>query len=687
MRKSLMLGWSLALFVGVFGLAAHAQPGIAGDRPNAVPDEVLVKFSPGIAEHVITQVHGRVGGKALRKFPHVGWQQVKLPPGMTVDRAVGRYRLMAEVAAVEPDYIYYASLTPNDSRYSSQWGLRKIQAPEAWNTTTGSAGVVVGVLDTGVSYTHQDLQNNIWRNPGEVAGNGIDDDGNGYVDDVYGWNFRGGNANPLDDNGHGSHVAGIIGAVGNNGLGVSGVNWSVKIMALKFLGSDGSGSTSGAVSAYNYAIAMKKRGVNIRVMNNSWGGAGYSQALKDAIDAAGNAGILSASAAGNGNSSGIGYSIDSTPQYPASYTSPSVIAVAASDSNDNPAKFTNFGTTSVDLAAPGVSVLSTLRGASSYGYMSGTSMATPFVSGAAALLAAKNPVIFIADIKSTLLSNVDRLTQWTGKVAAGGRLNLAKAIQSLGGTTPPPPVTTYQPDMLIRTSAGSLYIGDNIYGAGSIASVSQSIIAGGTAIYPLAVQNDGSGSDSFVINGTAGGSGWTVRYYNATSGGAEITSQVTGAGWSTGAMAAGATLQFRAEVVPASTVAGGSSYTIAGTAKSAGDATRTDTVRGVTTVQSSTTTTPITSVSLTANPLSPQYTNTAVTLMASAVGGPAEYKFIIGRRMIWYVTWTTLQDYSTSSAATWRPTAAGSYQVRVYARAVGSTASYQKYTTISYTIR
>ncbi|HEY3417913.1 MAG TPA: hypothetical protein VGM23_13605, partial [Armatimonadota bacterium] len=310
----------------------------------------------------------------------------------------------------------------------------------------------------------------------------------------------------------------------------------------------------------------------------------------------------------------------------------------------------------------------------------------PFVSGAAALLASQNPALLVADIKSTLMNTVDKLTQWSGKVASGGRMNLARAMQSIGGVvSPPPPTTTYQPDMQIRTQASSTYAGGNVYGFSQ--SVSQSVTAGSAAIYQLALQNDGSGSDTITVTGPSGGAGWTVRYYNATAGGADITSQVTGAGWSTGVMAAGATLQFRAEVVPASTVAGGSSYTVSVAAKSAGDTTRSDAVQGVTSVTSAPTSTPVTAVSLTTSPITPQPINTAITLTATAVGGPAQYQFSIGRNMVWYTSWTTLQNYSTSPTAVWKPTATGNYQVRVYARTVGNTASYQASKIISYTIK
>ena len=222
-----------------------------------------------------------------------------------------------------------------------------------------SANVLVGVIDTGVDYNHPDLAANIWTNPGEIAGNGIDDDGNGYIDDVHGYDFVNNDGDPMDDNGHGTHFSGTIGGVGNNGIGVAGVNWNVKIMALKFLDSGGSGSTANAVAGVQYATMM-----GVDVTSNSWGGGGFSQALYDAIDAAGAANIAFVAAAGNN-----GANNDTSPAYPAAYDLPNIISVAATDDNDELASFSNYGAASVDLGAPGVDILSTLPG-NQYGLLS-----------------------------------------------------------------------------------------------------------------------------------------------------------------------------------------------------------------------------------------------------------------------------------------------------------------------------
>jgi subtilisin family serine protease len=331
------------------------------------------------------------------------------------------------VRFAEPDYELTADVIPNDPSFSQLWGMTKIGAPTAWDTQTGSASVVVGVIDTGVAYNHPDLASQMWTNPGEI-GNGVDDDGNGYVDDVHGINCINGSGDPNDDNDHGTHVAGTIGAAGNNGVGVVGVNWDVSIMALKFLNRRGSGYTSDAIECLDYATRM-----GVSVTNNSWGGGGFSQALYDAINRARTAGDLFMAAAGNS-----GENTDSSPHYPSSYNLDNIISVAATSSSDILASWSNYGSTSVDLAAPGVSILSTVK-SGGYSSFSGTSMATPHVAGAAALLWAQDPTLAAAQVRSTIFNTVDPLASLAGKVVTGGRLNLAAAIASLGPPPPPPP--------------------------------------------------------------------------------------------------------------------------------------------------------------------------------------------------------------------------------------------------------
>jgi subtilisin family serine protease len=312
-----------------------------------------------------------------------------------------------------------------------------IDAPEAWDITRGNGTTVVGVIDSGVDYTHPDLASNIWINSGEVAGDNVDNDGNGYVDDVRGWDFANNDNNAMDDNGHGTHVSGTIAATQNNGVGVAGVA-SAKIMPLKFLGADGNGSTSAAIAAINYATKMRRDyKVDLRVLNNSWGGGGFSQALYDAVKASGDQGILFAAAAGNGGADQVGDDNDLYAQYPANYNLANIISIAATDTNDVRGSFSNYGATSVDLAAPGVDVLSTYPGGQ-YAYMSGTSMATPHVSGAAALAFSASPTATVAQVKAAILNGVDLVAAMSGKSVTGGRLNAQRMLQTLTAPAPAP---------------------------------------------------------------------------------------------------------------------------------------------------------------------------------------------------------------------------------------------------------
>jgi subtilisin family serine protease len=349
------------------------------------------------------------------------------------------------IAYIDTDYEVSIDETPNDPRLYELWGLDNIgqtggtldadiDAPEAWDIQTGSSNVVIAVIDTGVEYSHVDLSGNMWTNPGEIAGNGVDDDNNGYVDDVYGWDFYNHDNDPMDDHSHGTHCAGTIAALGNNGIGVVGVNWEAKVMALKFLSASGSGDTSDAVSAVEYAIMMKlDYGTPIIALSNSWGGGGFSQAMKDAIEAADTAGILFVAAAGND----YGSDNDVIPYYPASYDVSNVISVAATDHNDNLASFSNFGASTVDLGAPGVNILSTVL-SNGYGSKSGTSMATPHVSGVAGLIKAQFPGLTSSEIKARLLGAVNPVSSLQGITVTGGRLNALNALEE--DTVPPTPV-------------------------------------------------------------------------------------------------------------------------------------------------------------------------------------------------------------------------------------------------------
>ena len=413
--------------------------------------DVEVHADSWIARTSATQV-GQLGLAA-------GWQAESLgegffalsTPGAGVADVAGWAAGSPLVSYVEPDFVIAPAAIPNDPSFGSLWGLHNtgqsggvadadIDAPEAWDTTTGSRSVVIAVIDTGVDYTHRDLAANAWRNPGEIAGDGLDNDGNGFADDVFGWDFANRDADPMDDNGHGTHVSGTIGAVGGNGTGVVGVNWQVSIMALKFLSGTGSGSTSGAIGAINYATRMRRDfGVNVVATNNSWGGGGFSASLSDAIAAGGRAGILFVAAAGND-----GTDNDVTPQYPSNYVDDAVISVAAIDRSNRLASFSNFGATSVDLAAPGGSILSTLPG-NRYGSYSGTSMATPHVAGIVGLLAAANPAATGAEIRTAILSTTTPVAALAGRMTTGGLVNAAAAVAAILPVTPvdpgTPPVT------------------------------------------------------------------------------------------------------------------------------------------------------------------------------------------------------------------------------------------------------
>jgi len=427
MLKAVRFVFYFALLFSLSSQSALAQKG----EKSYVEGELLVKFKNGTASAKTRQANAEIGASVIEEFPDLGWQRVKIPANLSTNQTISLYKTNAEVETAQPNFYYHLLVAPNDTRFSDLYGMEKISALEAWNLTTGSANTVVAIIDTGVNYNHEDLGANMWTNPGEINANGIDDDSNGFVDDHYGYDFFYNDSDPFDENGHGTHTAGTVGAVGNNALGVVGVNWNVRLMAIKIYSPNGNDSTSAMlVNAYNYVRMMKNRGVNIRVTNNSYGGCNeacnYDQATKDALDALGNAGILNVFAAGNDNTN-----LETTPFYPASYSSPSILSVAASTSTDTRAGFSNYGGLSVDLAAPGQGILSTYNNSnSSYASLSGTSMASPHAAGAAALLYSYNPNLSVASLKATLMNTVDPLAQWNGVVKTGGRLNVFRALQN-----------------------------------------------------------------------------------------------------------------------------------------------------------------------------------------------------------------------------------------------------------------
>jgi subtilisin family serine protease len=322
---------------------------------------------------------------------------------------------------------------PNDPQFAEQWALNNlgqnggkeradIDALKAWLKTQGSEEVVVAVLDTGVDYTHADLVSNMWTRPDNLPQ--YVDTELGSFNDQHGFNAEDNATDPMDENGHGTHCAGVIGAEGNNDEGIAGINWNVQIMPLKFLGRGGFGSTKNAIESINYAVDRKQKGVNVRVISASWGSTLYSNALEDSIRAAGEAGILFVAAAGNASTDN-----DKRPHYPSNYDLPNVVSVAALDRNDNLASFSNFGAKTVHVAAPGKDILSTWIN-DSYREASGTSMATPHVSGVSALILASEPGLSMDKLRDRLLRSVDKIDALSGKVSSGGRLNAAKALGS-----------------------------------------------------------------------------------------------------------------------------------------------------------------------------------------------------------------------------------------------------------------
>ena len=402
------------------------------------PYVILVKFKPGFAESDKAIVRSQVGGIRLDKIPSVpGLESIstQIDPKVAADQ-ISR---MPWVEYAEPDYTVHASVIPNDPSFGSLWGMNNtgqsggvpnadIDAPEAWDIFTGSSNTVVAVIDTGIQRTHPDLAANMWTNPNEITGNGIDDDNNGRIDDTNGWDFVNGDNDPMDDNGHGTHCAGTIGGVGNNGAGVAGVNWNVKLVALKFLSSGGSGSTSNAVLAVDYC-----RRTGIKISNNSWGGGGFSQSLYDAINNASSIGHIFVAAAGNNGSNN-----DSAAFYPANYNLNNLIAVASIDRYGNRSSFSNYGATTVDLGAPGSSIVSTVP-TDGYATYSGTSMATPHVTGAIALLWGFKPNWTWQQVKDGILSTVRPSTAMNGITVTGGVLNVRNALvaASAGQNTAP----------------------------------------------------------------------------------------------------------------------------------------------------------------------------------------------------------------------------------------------------------
>jgi subtilisin family serine protease len=458
----------LVLSAGIAEAAAYegrsAFP--AQDGKPFAEDQIIVKLEDGATQADLDILNRRNDARTEEDLPRSDLNVVELPGDLQVREAVQRYEGSPDVEYAEPDFLLQPTVSPNDTYFSRLYGLNNtghtgaivdadIDAKAAWNITSGSPTTLVAVIDEGVDIRHPDLKNNIWVNLDEVPANGIDDDGNGYIDDVHGYDFANNDASvydAADGDDHGTHVAGTIAAQGNNGIGVAGVDWRASILVCKFMGPNG-GYTSDAIEALNYAVVN-----GAKISNNSWAGGGRSQALQDAIARADAAGHLFVAAAGNNGSNN-----DTTPSYPASYTNPNIISVAATDDRDALASFSNFGATTVDLAAPGVNILSTLP-SNRYGIYSGTSMATPHVAGVAALIKSQHPTLSDEQLKAQILQFAEPKNSLQGKVATSGRLNAYASlaqIVALDSTDPTVTSTKPSPRTLDRTPTITAIVRDD----------------------------------------------------------------------------------------------------------------------------------------------------------------------------------------------------------------------------------
>jgi subtilisin family serine protease len=361
---------------------------------------------------------------------------IQIPEKESVIHALKRLRNFKSIDIVEPNYIRHAKFLPNDPLFDNQYYLQTIQSQQAWDITSGSSSILIAVIDSGIDYNHEDILNNIWKNlnedwsNGSPGHNGIDDDGDGYVDNYYGINTIDNSGNTMDILGHGTHVAGIIGAVGNNGIGIAGINFNVSMMPLKIIDDEGNGTVAEEIEAIEYA-----RKNNVRIMNMSFGGYDYSEIEKSVIESSTD--ILFIASAGNEKNNN-----DSNPLYPASYAASNMISVAATDANDNLASFSNFGIRSVDIAAPGVNILSTFPG-DSYESLSGTSMSAPVVTGVAGLILTSNSGLTPVQVKDRILRTSDQVQGLHDKILTGGRIN---AYQSLVTVIEGPHIYRIYPD-------------------------------------------------------------------------------------------------------------------------------------------------------------------------------------------------------------------------------------------------
>lgn len=731
---------AVAALVLAFGVPAVTQSlfvargvTLIGGR-EAAAGEVLVKLRPtvrvpsGYVESIVgaarTEALGRSGVSLVRAS------------GLTTAELMRRYRADPHVEYVEPNWVLKAAVLPNDPSIGALWGLfntgsnsyggvgragADIDAPSAWNITTGARNAVIGVIDTGINYSHPDLAANVWSAPSQfsvtIAGQTIT-----CAAGTHGFNAITRTCNPMDDAAtpHGTHVAGTIGAVGNNGIGVVGVNWVASMMGLKFLDANGSGYTSNAIYAIEFAIQAKAAfaatsGANVRILSNSWGGGGYSQALADEISAANTANMLFVVAAGNSRSNN-----DATPSYPSSYPIANVLSVAATDNQDALASFSSYGATSVHLAAPGVSVWSTGTG-SAYLGLSGTSMATPHVSGAAALLLANCPSATTAQLKSYLLGSVDLVPALTGVTTTGGRLNVARALQAC--TTPvvsniavsvdkvaPQAPGTSMTFTATATGGQAPYTWRWFVWDGATWTALTSYSASNTLTWTPAVANanyqvqarvrsawnagtyEALGTVAFPIRPMVSSVGVSSALAAPQPPNTPITFTATASGgqapyqyrW---AIFDGATWVAVTNWVTGNTFtwtpsASNAAYRVQARARSSGNSGNMEAAGTVDFPIAPR----VTSVSMSADKVAPQLPNTPITFTATANGGaaPVQYGWFL-----WNGTsWSMLADYSTSNRYVWTPTAGNtSYQVQVRTRSAGNLVAVEAVGTVSFPIQ
>ncbi|MES2504841.1 MAG: S8 family peptidase [Myxococcota bacterium] len=407
-------------------------------------ERIIVRFKQGITPFASDEIHRNLGIKSAKKLSNINSIEVlELPSDISAQNAVKLYKMNPNILYAEPDYhirvdpVEGATLTRSEVQYAKQWALQNdgqkvgkyvgiqdadINAPESWELTKGDKDVVVGVIDTGIFYTHPNLKDNIWVNPGEIAGNGIDDDNNGFKDDIHGINTVERSGDPLDDNGHGTHCAGVIGASGKADDGTFGVNQKISIAGCKFLDGDGGGRMSDALICLDYFAklkARKKDPVNLVAVNASWGGGRYSEAMLDAIKKLRDLGVLFIAASGNDRENN-----DEVDSYPADYKLDNIISVAATNNKDELAYFSNYGKHTVHVGAPGMDILSTYLD-DQYKIFSGTSMATPYVTGLVGLLKSKDPSLDWKQLRNLVLTGGTPLDSLKDKTITGRRIRSA----------------------------------------------------------------------------------------------------------------------------------------------------------------------------------------------------------------------------------------------------------------------